>query len=290
MAAIETSEHIRHVQYVATYSAESTLIAPFPIDCNGRNNSPSVLVSPDGHWLAADCYYTDQSLKIVSLDGTNKWIIPYEEMIQGENIMSLTSLTPLYWSQDGSYLYFTRWPCCIEPDGIRSVSDDYGRLYRFDTSTGTWANILATSEFGNYYSFSPTGRRLIYINNHIGWMEPRTVLILDLRTGDTISISIEGYDAGSVAWSGDGLGFVFAAAQQENNFANYLFSVYLYDLESQTLIPLSLASPEMCEPQEWTDEDILILTCTTFDANWRFLSRYTHQIDLSTILSTLPNP
>ncbi len=148
---------------------------------------------------------------------------------------------PIWWSNDSRYIYFHLFHC-VEP-GIVSVhfyeiDQVPDNLFRMDIETGAWEEIAPRA---NVFSFSPTGRRLIYLLTHTSYGDSRTVdvSVLDLKTGDSVLYTLNDYlTAGYVLWSEDGTKAYFSA---ERGVVLYLsedphtYTIYMIDMGTQKI-------------------------------------------------------
>jgi hypothetical protein len=207
-------------------------------------------VSPDGNWLAQDCSY--DKLQVINKNSSVIWEVDYKDIF--DPIEQSGSVYPLYWTRNSSYLYFTSRFCCADTDTMSNGD----MLYRMDLSTGEWKMLI--DGYFNYYSFSPTGRRLLYILNDQAHPDgPFLVLhIMDLSTGEEAKYEFPQFEqAGNVTWKADGLHLAMMTKTGNYFDENVLFSIVLLDVRdgrSETLIADDPNAPAMVD---WSDDDIL---------------------------------
>jgi hypothetical protein len=214
-----------------------TAVASFPVRCpvyeppapsHGFIVTPwshELLISPDGNWLAQDCWGNDWEnlsnldgdyLLISNRSGSRSVTVPYKDIFSGTYFSSYQLYVPiLFWSPDNQSLYFSRVFCCVDTSsslGGIDMSVYPLPLYRVDVQTGIWAQIV---DMAYYFSISPTGRRLVYGTLEVDWQNKIYIArlnILDLQTGSLITIEHENtLAAGYVVWSADGLQMYYSS-------------------------------------------------------------------------------
>jgi dipeptidyl aminopeptidase/acylaminoacyl peptidase len=221
----------------------STRIAQFPESCDKYER---VSISNDGKRLAVDCDSSAQFI-VIDRDGSRRWTIPHRDqtIVRIETTPEIVKeiYLPGYWSPDGRYIYFLidyLYPCCMDivPDyGEFGMSPFKNRLYRLDTLNGFWVQLTPPA---NYRSFSPTGRRLIYVERkeHTNSIDIHLTTV-DLKTGGQKTYILEDYlAAGYVFWSEDGTQPVFEAVRRGSDWGIFIYSFFMVDLTNQSLIRL----------------------------------------------------
>lgn len=198
-------------------------IATFSYVCD-----PSLFLarlSPDEKWVANWCdtgANDGPTLEIVNQSGKH-WVLHFKDYVlaslveQLEGTLPPGNLWPAYWSDDGGFLYFTAhisgdggWsdnPCSVYDDG----SGESGQgLYRLDLRNGKVSTVLPVSPAVTFYkmAFSPTGRRLAY---HDGG----NPVILDIKTGEKLTLKIGEETARNFAWSPDGMQLAYATCTSQ---------------------------------------------------------------------------
>jgi hypothetical protein len=227
----------------------------------------SAMLSPDNNWLAQDCGY-DGVYRVSNRDGSVQWSItrleafgPADEF----NPKNLGSIQPIHWSSDSQIIYFETEECC-GGDGA-NMYEIFGMpllaypIYRLNVQNGIWTKIVPDQ---NYYSFSPTGRRLVFFNRS-NWNEENSFVninIMDLKTGQVIQKSLEQYPAAAyVVWSRDGKRLAFTAIQRVFDWTN--FSLTLFEMEGDTGNLSALhtfeASTLIYSPISWSDDNVITI-------------------------------
>jgi hypothetical protein len=251
MEAYQTQE----ARNAPTEEAFQATLAQFPIKCDLPG---PFLVSPDGNWLAYDCAL-EGPLTVVNKDRDTMWTVPYSDIYaRGEEYGA--SLKPFYWSNESQYLYFIAHACC-GGDGIDidiSGGGAGGPLYRLDVNTGNQSLVIAGDPLSMiYYSFSSTGRKLLYIHE---FQTPLEINILDLKTGAENSYELDDYQAAdSVVWSPDGRSFALMIANGSWYGMSDVYSVMLFNLKENTQRTIIFRSEHNHLPVEWTENDILTI-------------------------------
>ena len=218
----------------------------------------SPAISPDGNWVAVSCgYKRDPNLEIVDRNG-KRWTLNYKDYLLKEYIVDghipIGNLYPKHWSADGRYLYFTSY---IGFDGGGTCFYGFGAhgLYRIDVKDGAVSAVLPLSpSIGGYdIAFSPTGRRLAYQ----GLGEP---VILDLQTGDKLTIKIEDEVAGNFTWSPDGLELAYSTCKSKSNgndFSIEKSAIKIYSIRTNTSRTVLEIDETMFFILSWEKESII---------------------------------
>ena len=191
--------------------------------------------------------------------------IPYEGIFNDADNYpyNINGLPPIHWSPDNRYVYFTRHDCCWD---YAPSYDEYGlnvdqqgdMLYQLDVLSGTYRQFVG---WADDYSFSPTGRRLVYIQ----WA---SITVRDLKTGEESEYRPEGYAAAlHVVWSEDGTRFVFVATRSQQHGDQwgcpyyFDYTLFLADMSTGTLTPLYtyVQSGSEVIPLEWGADDVITI-------------------------------
>ena len=216
--------------------------------------------SPDGKWTAnvivalpvissttvSNQYYT--RLELLKTDGT-KWTIVDEWSEWG---LGYTIPSPLQWSHDGKYLYFTNKPI---PDGC-AVFVNGADLHRVDLDSGSVSPVVPS--VGLWLSLSPDETMLAYI----GYGD-RGLVIRDLATGTEREIKLnpgQEYQAGHITWSPDGSSIVLALAIHPCS-TDWADSTSIVHVDVATLEQVTLIQEDkrLFVPVEWTMADQVLL-------------------------------
>ncbi len=144
-----------------------------------------------------------------------------------------------------------------------------GTLYRMDIQSGIWAKFISGV---NYTSFSPTGRRFVYVQRTgptPGDTPLITIAVLDLKTGEEFRFNLVNYlAAGYVVWSEDGQKFIFSTVQ-EGTLELHVFNCKLYKVDTETQTINMLYSFDnvvdgLVFPVEWDSNNILSVKIVSF--------------------------
>jgi hypothetical protein len=275
--------------YSATGMAINTMIAPFPNHCGMEDVFSSYnMVSPDGEWLANYCSTNSKAmLQVIRQDGSTTWTVLPEDF---KNASSVTSgLIPLHWSSDSRWVYFVPIYVNAPDSGLPYISLHWGPLYRLDVQNGQWAGIVSAAPWSTYYSFSPTDRRLIYIDEI--WNNPaRSINIIDLKSGDIHPVPVDGYyEVGAIAWASDGLSFAFIGAKVNLDFSIYGADIYTYDIESTGLRKIVSFNSDLCFDLSWDDTKTITVSCSQM-GHYPQVSRFSVQYNLETKALSTPSP
>ena len=283
-----------------TEIARATSIASFPSNCGYSYLS---LISLDGNWLASDCSQSGIVFLFTSRDGARQWKIvqqpaKMDDPSWGDNFCYSF---PLHWSNESRYIYFNLY-YCVEPDGVPdyglNMDPNYHAIYQLDTLTGSWIQFTPPI---NDYSFSPSGRRLMYVVRK-GWGEEDTatikITVIDLKTGENSMYVLNDYlAAADVVWSGDGLSFILSAETGKTGGEFYTthkatYVLYKWQSNDTSLLPIISFSESANEiyPVEWNDQ-ILTLHSNYYNSDSDYGFRILF-LDLNTqkILTPTPTP
>jgi hypothetical protein len=190
------------LQVVKRVAFDNTLIElPF-VNPSGEFFEGQFLPSPDGERIAWGTYAFEPNpngdnhnqLKVANVDGTGEQIL-FDKRLQDESILP----TPLGWSADGRFLYFTNVPYGIGGYILFRGGPD---LQQVDLTTGVMTEILPNMGCLCPMSLSPDGSTVAYV----GGLEPLELVLHEVVTGAERRAPLEaGYrQAGSIVWSPDG--------------------------------------------------------------------------------------
>jgi WD40 repeat protein len=212
----------------------ATQIASFPVSCDDINPYYT-LQSPDGNWLAIRCsYHSNQKLEVVSKEG-KRWVLQYIDFLSKDFIQDgdpgLGGMYPEHWSGDGKYLYFTT-RLGISGGGPCFYGWNADGLYRINVNDGMVTTMLeAIPSSGAFYdiAFSPGGRRFAYEYDY------DHLAIVDLRTGEALTIESGDDGVGNLRWSPDGshLAYGICRDNQEGTIT-VKSSIKIYSVETHT--------------------------------------------------------
>jgi WD40 repeat protein len=245
----------------STMSPAQTAAPRFPRPC--QDNPYPGEFSPTGSWLGEFCTSKadrDQVLTVSNAEKQVMWKLFYRDYLFDPVNVPDGSMAVVHWSNDEEYVYFnsflnTSGAECF--DFLPDVTDSGMGLFRLELDTGIVKTILPLRDnYGWYrFSFSPTGRRLVYGANG------REVRVLDLQTGQQTNVNLvnDFGDSGGYTWSADGLRFVYATMAVHDQGTRFNYSLRLVDVQAGSE-QILLESSEACYgPMAWTESDILIL-------------------------------
>ena len=285
----------------ATYQALVTKIASLPGNCEPDYSTSNITlerfpVSPDGNWVLDPCLSTNLSLQVIRLDRTKTWIITREEI---KNTFTwerkddqVFYISPTHWTKDSRQVYFEVYICCTESN--TGYGEHRGFLYRVDVITGNWGPVIGISEsrMDDYsYAFSPTDRRLVYIED-VNLDQSLPIHIIDLKTGNQELVVVPKYhDGGRILWSPEGLSFAFGAFRMDVVQKTFTYSVFTYQIESKSLKNIFTSPSVMCTPKDWSVDSILTLSCSdqASDSQNR-VAIYTQYYNVNTGSLMTPSP
>ncbi len=247
-------------------SVELTVVAQYPRICKNTNSYMPPSYSPEKLWMEEFCFSEADDSPILTLSNKKTqvlWKMVYRDFAEN---MDGNGLGVVHWSPDQKYAYFASFPTI---DGgecyVGKNSQYFGKgLFRLDLQTGVVTTILPLQDnFRSYdFSFSPTGRRLIYRTY------PSGLIILDIKTGESVSVKSadKNQSGGGYLWSSDGLTLVYSTEIYSETFELIAYSLRLVDAQSGSERIL-LESPNNCfAARSWSDNNIL--TIESYDKNY----------------------
>lgn len=240
----------------------------FSLECEDKDTDLSKEeISPDGNWIAASCYNKVKGFLIVQSKDGKKWVLDKLDFLSPEtDADGMSGLFTMFWSSDGSYLYFSLWlgysgggDVCFP---IAGDYDEYG-LWRLNVNTGAWVTLIpATDLFPGYeIMFSPTGRHYAAI---IDGLEIR-----DLQTGETTLIT-SNHDIERIRWSPDGYHLAYSVAHCENQELVYS-TTYIWDASTNKTKLVLEVDDQILRPEFWGDNSTLwIYGDDVQDDSWNY--------------------
>lgn len=208
-------------------------------------------LSPDGNWLAQDCF--SDKFQVIRKDNSAIWVVKYDQIFETENMYG--SVFPVHWSINDNFLYFSQYSCCADNDTMTNGN----MLFRLDLKTGDWKMIMGG--YFNHYSFSTTGRRLLYIiNDQAATGRPLVIHIRDLNSGTEKEFTFSEFEqAGNVSWSQDGTRLAITAKTGNIFEENQLFSIVEINLKDDTSKVIMRDNKGWIRVIHWFDNDILTI-------------------------------
>jgi WD40 repeat protein len=243
----------------ATLSAEATLNVL--LTKNPESGSYIRELSPYGQWAAlfpsANSKDDSETILVLSLDGTAKWLVSYYEIYGYKEDDRLGGVRPIHWSKDGRYLYVAP---SLDVDGPNLFFIDALSLSRLDLATGEIVN-LDYSKF----EFSPDDQFIVYGKDNL-------IRIRSLQSGHEreykVPSKFERY--GHFVWSPDSQKIVFAATYGEWYDGQIGFSILLIDLNNKALKVLIGDDLNYPYPTEWKEKDFINLEGLFVSKFWQF--------------------
>jgi hypothetical protein len=239
----------------APAATPTTTIEPTASPGSGQPDDTKVLdtwssLSPDGLWRArgealipavgADQYHLE--LQIEKLDGDAVWSVLDEWSPFG---LGYTLLTPVRWSADGRYFYYTNRPV---PDGCAPFTNgsDLGRV---DLSDGNATELVPP--VGLSLGLSPDASTLAYFG-----YGGRGLVLRDIASGEeweTGFTPTENAVAGAIVWSPDGSALAFTVAYDFcGPPAARTHSILRMEAETGAVTALIEPSSTLYTTAEWT--------------------------------------
>lgn len=209
-------------------------------------------LSPDGNWLAQDCL-SENKFQVIKKNALTVWTVEYKQIF--ESVEGAGSISPVYWTKDGGYLYFSRLDCCADNDTMSNGN----MLYRMDLKNGQWKMVI--DGYFNYYSFSPTSRRLLYIlNDQAVTGNPLVVHVMDIISGSETKFDFPAFEqAGVVVWKEDGLQFAMTVKTGNVFDENELFSIVVIDLKEGSSKTIVADNKKALSVVQWSNDDVLTI-------------------------------
>lgn len=238
--------------------AEQTVVAQYPQYCD-LISSPRVF-SPNQQWMVELCYSEEDQDLLLTFGGRESkdlWKLFYRNYILPADYLPDGGLSVVHWSNDGRYAYFRSY---ISGDGgecFRQFGTDGLGLFRLDLQNGTTSTVLPLiEEYGWYgFTFSPTGRRLVY------GAYSRDFRIMDIRTGQTTTIQVKSnFNQGDgFLWSTDGLKYFYSTVSYNSEGSRYLYSLRWVDSQSGEEEILLESADHCYKAKEWINDSVLII-------------------------------
>lgn len=157
---------------------------------------------------------------------------------------------PVYWSNDGKYLYISANP---GGDGGPEPYFHYrSALVRVNLENGTWKDTGISGSF----EISPNDKYIIYSSNK------SQVRVRNLSTGQEQIYSPPNHFLyfGGYVWSPDNKKVVFTGTPEDWYANDSRFALLIVDIESQTVIQLHESSLPFYFPVGWGASDKIVLT------------------------------
>jgi hypothetical protein len=256
---LSQNETIGTQAFTTDQPAELTLLTSYPQFCT-QLNAPREF-SPDILWMIEPCYSEEDQSPVLTLSNKetgNLWKLIYRDYIQHGEFLPDGGLAVVHWSNDKRYVYFDSYTSgsggeCFVKGDVRTGGKG---LFRLDVQTGVVTTVLPLRDsFAGYgFSFSPTGRRLVYDTN------ASDMNILDIRTGDVVYVPFlsEFNSGGGYLWSPDGTQFVYSTVLDTDEEEN-VYSLRWVDSRSG-IEQILLESTDHCyKAKEWIKESVLII-------------------------------
>lgn len=235
---------------VATLKAQATMES-LEVVCYEYETDSSryARISPNGEWFAISCgYKRNQSLVVQNLEGT-KWVFHLANFLNPDLQGIMGNFTPLAWSDDGRFLYFTKnlgydggGNQCFPGYGV------YG-LYRLHLKSGTLVTLIQSKDDwfpGDEIRFSPT--------NEYYAVDIDGIKITNLESGKEFKIDVSGVM--EMSWSPDGKFLAFSVATCGENLVESS-SIFVWDSSTNQTQVLLSTKEMLLRPQSWIDNSKL---------------------------------
>lgn len=257
------------------------LLSNFSQVCQDAIDNRTIIISPDGNWLAEYCF-AQNVLQVINRDGT---IILRENLKDFYYKLGYPDdpgyILPVHWTKDSHYVYFVVSMEGWGEGGPYTISGSSPNLFRMSVPGGK-TGLVVNGNF--YYSFSPTDRHMIEIQEYKRLVK---LIIHDIYTGSAetlIPIGRAQYcQAGSVVWSPDGKEFVFVAASNGKYSDNdggdceaNIQSLILVDMSNfsqQLIIP---ANTIYIVPVSWDKNDLITYKLTEYINGGEIVTTYVY--------------
>jgi hypothetical protein len=243
----------------ATQYAQQTLVAPYPRICTDPFTQREF--SPDGLWMTELCPGEEDDSLIMTISNreTHKlWKLVYRDYTERSGVFGDEGFQVVNWSNDDTYAYISVFfhgdgGVCFT--GMRP--EQYGKgLLRLDLQTGSVTTMLPLKDEGGYgFSFSPTGRRLVYETYLPG------LRILDMQTGQLIDAnSARQFDVGgNYVWSPDGLQFVYSNVEYTDQWDLANYSLRLVDGKTGEEQAVLESAQNCFAGKNWKDDHVIVV-------------------------------
>jgi len=208
-----------------------------------------VKISSDGQWVSISCGYKRNRTLIVQNGDGVKWIFDYKDFIDPSLEGGLGGFTPLAWSPDNRFFYFSKvigysggGNQCFPGGG------DYG-LYRLHLKTGYIVTLISSDGLdfpGDKIRFSPTNE--YYAVNRNGLTIGNTI------SGKETRIAVSGVM--EMIWSPDNKFLAFSVASCGETVVESS-SIYVWDSSTDQTQVLFSTKEMLLRPQSWIDNSKL---------------------------------
>lgn len=218
-----------------------------------------VKISSDGQWVSISCgYKRNRTLIVQNQDGV-KWVFDYVNFIDPSLEGFLGGFTPLAWSPDNRFFYFSKvigysggGNQCFPGGG------DYG-LYRLHLKTGSIVTLVSSDGLdfpGDMIRFSPNNE--YYAVNRDG------VTIGNTISGKETKIAVSGVM--EMIWSPDGMFLAFSVAGCGETLVESS-SIFVWNSSTNQTEVLLSTKDMLLRPQSWIDNSKLRFEGETWVGN-----------------------
>ncbi len=213
-----------------------------------------ILPSPDGQriaWgsvLSMDASGTDVELKVANIDGSDLRVLLDGRMTESRRP------SPIKFSNDGQYLYYTNMPY-----GIGGYILFYGGpdLIRINTTTLVAETILPDNKCLCAMEFSPDESKVARIDRSGGSL---SLVVHEMAGGaeTRFSFPVKYTQAGGIIWSPDGNNLMLTLAL--GNPDTEVYSVVKIDLVTSVMTYFLSDDARCLRTREWVDPDVAWLS------------------------------
>lgn len=259
----DSTQYAKETSAPLTEEAQSTLNAEFSYTC--YDNYAIDRFSPDKKWKILSCEQEDIPEMVVENRSGIIWKLKYEDFLslskeeKEQGVAVSANLSPIHWSPDGDYLYFTSYGGA-EGGGTCFYGFGVQGMFRLELQTGKVSTILALlppDDWNGYeVAFSPTGRRFSYSR---GYAEGKNSFhLVDVLTGKETTFATEQQN-GTFRWSPDGNSLAYSTSLCANDpqgvIRSFIKILTIADLSTRTI---AQSNTDFLTIQGWSAEDNLL--------------------------------
>ncbi|MBI5934153.1 MAG: PD40 domain-containing protein [Chloroflexi bacterium] len=215
----------------------------------------SIIISPDGQFTALT------NVNVIELFRTNGQRIgtyPFYDLYGYQIDYRDGYVSVAHWSKDGKLLYIAT---SAGGDGGPEPYFGYeSSLARVNLKDGTWED----TGISGVFSFSPTDQYIAYSTNE------SEIRILDLQSHEESIFNTEDYYQffSKFVWSPDGRRIIFAATPEHWYEEGTTATLYMIDLDNETLSKVYEAVMPFYYPVRWTEANKVILNLEGESGEW----------------------
>lgn len=243
-----------------TTEAQAT-IETFGVPCRTLGSE----ISPDGNWIAFECYESNSHLRVMSLDRSKDWSIIFANYVRGGSYSNKDIMIPYRWSEDGRFLY------AVSPSRFSGCCwiGQYWLLVRLSLETGDQVDILNVVDTRDEIGIPAINFAISEDDRYVIYEPPISdddLVILDLLTWETQELTLEfqnAIDANYVLLSPGLDKIVMALFRYDEEIYDYrVDAIGIIDLitDEQKKIISNLTPESPLYPVRWEDPDHILLS------------------------------